>query len=192
MPIPSSARGRPLQFLDAKPAIYSERQPSQGGIKETYRINSLISQICLRNTQGILVLLPIILCRTGHAADLDVAWMQQGRNSLVLAVHFLDTNCRRYDSPVPIVPEGSTAGARMRSLAAITIAFLSTTALAGAAEVFSVRDAILQAVTSNPGVGEAAANRRATETELRQVQARCCRKFGWKRASGLRNSTIAT
>ena len=58
----------------------------------------------------------------------------------------------------------------MRSLAAITIALLSTTGLAGAAEVFSVRDAILQAVTSNPGVGEAAANRRATETELRQVQ----------------------
>jgi outer membrane protein, adhesin transport system len=58
----------------------------------------------------------------------------------------------------------------MRSLAAITIALLTTTGLAGAAEVLSVRDAILQAVTSNPGVGEAAANRRATETELRQVQ----------------------
>src|ERR1044072_7981746 len=58
----------------------------------------------------------------------------------------------------------------MRSLAAITIALLSTTGLASAAEVFGVRDAILQAVTSNPGVGEAAANRRATETELRQVQ----------------------
>src|ERR1044072_2710006 len=58
----------------------------------------------------------------------------------------------------------------MRSLAAITIALLSTTGLAGAAEVFGVRDAILQAGTSNPGVGEATANRRATETELRQVQ----------------------
>src|SRR6478609_11526904 len=58
----------------------------------------------------------------------------------------------------------------MRSLAAITIALLTTTGLAGAAEVLSVRDAILQAVQSNPAVGEAAANRRATETELRQVQ----------------------
>src|SRR5689334_18322012 len=58
----------------------------------------------------------------------------------------------------------------MRSLAAITIALLSTAGIAGAAEVFTVRDAILQAVQTNPGVGEATANRRATETELRQVQ----------------------
>ena len=37
-------------------------------------------------------------------------------------------------------------------------------------DVFSIRDAIEQAVKTNPGVGEAAANRRATEAELRQQQ----------------------
>ena len=35
---------------------------------------------------------------------------------------------------------------------------------------YTVRDAILQAIQTNPGVGEAAANRRATESELRQNQ----------------------
>jgi outer membrane protein, adhesin transport system len=35
---------------------------------------------------------------------------------------------------------------------------------------FSVNDAIQQAVRTHPGVGEAAANRRATESEMRQVQ----------------------
>src|SRR5713101_4108792 len=59
----------------------------------------------------------------------------------------------------------------MRSLAAVTIlGLLGTSTAALAAEGFSVRDAILQAVQTNPGVGEAAANRRATETELRQTQ----------------------
>lgn len=38
------------------------------------------------------------------------------------------------------------------------------------AEPFSITDALLQAVQSNPGVGEASANRRATESELRQTQ----------------------
>jgi adhesin transport system outer membrane protein len=38
------------------------------------------------------------------------------------------------------------------------------------AEKFSINDAISQAVLTNPGVGEASANRRATETELRQTQ----------------------
>ena len=37
-------------------------------------------------------------------------------------------------------------------------------------EPFSIVDAINQAVKTNPGVGEAAANRRATEAELRQTQ----------------------
>jgi len=40
----------------------------------------------------------------------------------------------------------------------------------GAAEPFSILDAINQAVKTNPNVGEAAANRRATEAELRQSQ----------------------
>ena len=35
---------------------------------------------------------------------------------------------------------------------------------------FTVRDAILQTIQTNPGIGEAAANRRATESELRQNQ----------------------
>jgi adhesin transport system outer membrane protein len=39
-----------------------------------------------------------------------------------------------------------------------------------AAEPFSINDALRQAVKTNPGVGEAAANRRATESELRQTQ----------------------
>src|SRR6478735_12844467 len=41
---------------------------------------------------------------------------------------------------------------------------------AGAAEPFSINDALLQATHTNPGVGEASANRRATESELRQTQ----------------------
>ena len=39
-----------------------------------------------------------------------------------------------------------------------------------AAEQFSINDAINYAVKSHPGVGEASANRRATEAELRQTQ----------------------
>lgn len=42
--------------------------------------------------------------------------------------------------------------------------------IARAAESFSILDAINQAVKTNPGVGEASANRRATEAELRQSQ----------------------
>lgn len=42
--------------------------------------------------------------------------------------------------------------------------------IAVAAESFTITDAINQAVATNPAVGEAAANRRATESELRQVQ----------------------
>src|SRR6516225_4100606 len=38
------------------------------------------------------------------------------------------------------------------------------------AEPFSINDALHQAVKTNPGVGEASANRRATESELRQTQ----------------------
>jgi adhesin transport system outer membrane protein len=39
-----------------------------------------------------------------------------------------------------------------------------------AGEVFLIQDAIRQAVQTHPNIGEAAANRRATETELRQNQ----------------------
>src|SRR6478609_1582430 len=38
------------------------------------------------------------------------------------------------------------------------------------AEVFSINDALRQAMQTNPDVGEASANRRATESELRQTQ----------------------
>ena len=38
------------------------------------------------------------------------------------------------------------------------------------AEPFSINDALRQAIQTNPGVGEASANRRATESELRQTQ----------------------
>jgi outer membrane protein, adhesin transport system len=38
------------------------------------------------------------------------------------------------------------------------------------AEAFSIVDAISQAVQTNPGVGEAAANRRATDAEFHQSQ----------------------
>src|SRR5258705_13506589 len=41
---------------------------------------------------------------------------------------------------------------------------------AAVAEEFSINDALLEAAKSNPGVGEASANRRATESELRQTQ----------------------
>ena len=36
--------------------------------------------------------------------------------------------------------------------------------------MFSINDALRQTVQTNPGVGEASANRRATESELRQTQ----------------------
>jgi len=38
------------------------------------------------------------------------------------------------------------------------------------AQVFSINDALRQTMLTNPGVGEASANRRATESELRQTQ----------------------
>src|SRR6266403_5069372 len=40
----------------------------------------------------------------------------------------------------------------------------------GAAEPFSINDALRESAKSHPGVGEAAANKRATEYELRQTQ----------------------
>ena len=52
---------------------------------------------------------------------------------------------------------------------AITSLFVAVSS-AGAAEPFSINDALKQAVQTNPGVGEASANRRATESELRQTQ----------------------
>jgi outer membrane protein, adhesin transport system len=47
---------------------------------------------------------------------------------------------------------------------------LAAVAAPACADPFTIHDAIKQAIQSHPGVGEAAANRRATETELRQTQ----------------------
>src|SRR4051794_1138022 len=61
----------------------------------------------------------------------------------------------------------------MRQLAAGAIGLWMAAAgalPASSAERVSILDAINQAVQTHPGVGEAAANRRATETEMRQVQ----------------------
>src|SRR6266516_6308038 len=57
----------------------------------------------------------------------------------------------------------------MRS-AYLAIAGLFLAINPGAAEPFSINDALREAAKSHPGVGEAAANRRATESELRQTQ----------------------
>lgn len=51
-----------------------------------------------------------------------------------------------------------------------TVCCLAIAAPATAQQAFTITDAILQAVQTNPGVGEATANRRATEGELRQSQ----------------------
>lgn len=79
----------------------------------------------------------------------------------------------------------------MARIAVIPLSFLglmaAATVPAVAAEPFSIQDAILQAVRSHPGVGEAAANRRATESELRQQQStllpqvRLEARTGWNR-----------
>lgn len=58
----------------------------------------------------------------------------------------------------------------MRSLIAGCILFSGAAVSACWAEPFTINDAINYAVQSHPGVTEAAANRRATEAELRQQQ----------------------
>lgn len=57
-----------------------------------------------------------------------------------------------------------------RYLTAVAAACLVAGSLAVANDAFTIVDAINQAVTTHPGVGEAAANRRATEAEMRQSQ----------------------
>src|SRR6476661_3493122 len=58
----------------------------------------------------------------------------------------------------------------MKSAFFAVIGFAVAIGPAGAAEPFSINDALRQAAQTNPGVGEASANRRATESELRQTQ----------------------
>jgi outer membrane protein, adhesin transport system len=55
-------------------------------------------------------------------------------------------------------------------LAYVAIAGLILAVSPVAAEPFSINDALREAAKSHPGVGEASANRRATESELRQTQ----------------------
>lgn len=52
----------------------------------------------------------------------------------------------------------------------LALAGLLLTVSPAMAEQFSINDALRQAMQTNPGVGEASANRRATESELRQTQ----------------------
>src|SRR5262245_59336946 len=52
----------------------------------------------------------------------------------------------------------------------LALAGLILAATSAKAEQFSINDALRQAVQTHPGVGEASANRRATESELRQTQ----------------------
>ena len=58
----------------------------------------------------------------------------------------------------------------MKSAYLAVAGLILVTSAAGAAEPFSINDALKQAAQTNPGVGEASANRRATESELRQTQ----------------------
>ena len=62
------------------------------------------------------------------------------------------------------------AGLKFLSYVVAILLCCSSTRTEAWAERFSINDAISQAVLTNPGVGEASANRRATETELRQTQ----------------------
>jgi outer membrane protein, adhesin transport system len=59
---------------------------------------------------------------------------------------------------------------RFFSRAIAVVACASAIGTAASAAPFTINDAIRQAVQTNPTVGEAAANRRATEAELRQTQ----------------------
>ncbi len=59
---------------------------------------------------------------------------------------------------------------RIFKIISVVVVSATVCSAAWSAEPFSILDAINQAVKTNPGVGEAAANRRATEAELRQSQ----------------------
>ncbi len=65
---------------------------------------------------------------------------------------------------------GPYAGLQSSFRIAAVLLLLSPAWNEARAERFSINDAISQAVQTNPGVGEASANRRATEAELRQTQ----------------------
>src|SRR5258707_8126825 len=58
----------------------------------------------------------------------------------------------------------------MKSVCLAILGIVLAVSRAGAAEPFSINDALRESAKSHPGVGEASANRRATESELRQTQ----------------------
>src|SRR3954451_24759687 len=58
----------------------------------------------------------------------------------------------------------------MKHIVVATVALCAGAVAAVASDVFTIHDAIDQAVRTHPAVGEAAANRRATEAEMRQQQ----------------------
>jgi outer membrane protein, adhesin transport system len=58
----------------------------------------------------------------------------------------------------------------MKSVCLAILGIVLAVSRAGAAEPFSINDALRESAKSHPGIGEAAANRRATESELRQTQ----------------------
>lgn len=62
------------------------------------------------------------------------------------------------------------AGPQLYFRIGATVLLLSVGWRDARAEAFLINDAISQAVLTNPGVGEASANRRATETRLYQAQ----------------------
>ena len=71
---------------------------------------------------------------------------------------------------VEVAKWGLGMRARFFSRAIAVLACASAIGTAASAAPFTINDAIRQAVQTNPTVGEAAANRRATEAELRQTQ----------------------
>ena len=72
-------------------------------------------------------------------------------------------------SSLGLESEFDWVGGQMKS-AYLAIAGLILAVSPATAEPFSINDALREAAKSHPGVGEASANRRATESELRQTQ----------------------
>ncbi|CAM5395812.1 Outer membrane efflux protein BepC OS=Afipia felis OX=1035 GN=bepC_2 PE=3 SV=1 [Afipia felis] len=58
----------------------------------------------------------------------------------------------------------------MKFIVSVSLLAASLGVCSAHAEPFSINDALKQAIQTNPGVGEASANRRATESEMRQTQ----------------------
>ena len=117
------------------------------------------------------------LCRLSSLSLLAIAFLLGDAKTYRLFTHWL--RCLGYlRSGAPELGLGMTKGGILRSLLLASC----MGALSGAANAapFTINDAVRMAVQTNPSIGEAAANKRATEAELRQTQAPCCRKCDWK------------